>query len=42
MNLKKTGWGYVDWVHMAQNRDQWRTHVNTVLNIRVILNAVNL
>jgi hypothetical protein len=25
----------VDWMDMAQDRDQWRALVNTVLNLRV-------
>jgi hypothetical protein len=28
------GWT-VDWIDMAQVRDQWRALVNTVLNLRV-------
>jgi hypothetical protein len=35
MNLKKVGWGGVDWMHLAQDRDQWRAVVNTVINLRV-------
>jgi hypothetical protein len=27
--------GDMDWIHMAQNRDQWRALVNTVMNFRV-------
>jgi hypothetical protein len=26
---------HVDWIDMAQDRDQWRALVNTVLNLRV-------
>jgi hypothetical protein len=25
----------VDWIYLAQGGDQWRSHVNTVINIRV-------
>jgi hypothetical protein len=28
-------WDGVDWIDMAQDRDQWRSFVNTVLNLRV-------
>jgi hypothetical protein len=28
-------WDGVDWIDMAQDRDQWRVLVNTVLNLRV-------
>jgi hypothetical protein len=23
MDLRETGWEVVDWIHVAQNRDQW-------------------
>jgi hypothetical protein len=32
IDLRETG---VDWVHLAQDRDQWRALVNTVMNLRV-------
>jgi len=35
MRLKEIMWGHVNWIHLAQNRDQWRAHVNTVTNLRV-------
>jgi hypothetical protein len=35
MDLREIGWDGVDWIDMAQDRDQWRTLVNTVLNVRV-------
>jgi hypothetical protein len=35
MYLRKIGWDGVDWIHMGQDRDQWRALVNTVLNLRV-------
>jgi hypothetical protein len=33
MDLRESGWDGVDWTDMAQDRDQWRTLVNTVLNL---------
>jgi hypothetical protein len=33
--LRETGWGGMDWVDLAQDKDQWRALVNTVMNIRV-------
>jgi hypothetical protein len=35
MDLREIGWDGVDWIDMAQDRDQWRALVNTVLNLRV-------
>jgi hypothetical protein len=35
MDLRETGWGGVDWIHLAQGRDQWRAFVNTVMNLWV-------
>jgi hypothetical protein len=35
MDLREIGWVEVDWIDMAQDRDQWRALVNTVLNLRV-------
>jgi hypothetical protein len=28
------GWGYVDWIDLAQDRNRWRALVNSVLNLR--------
>jgi hypothetical protein len=33
MDLREIGWDVVDWIDMAQDRDQWRTLVNTILNL---------
>jgi hypothetical protein len=35
LDLKWIGWDGVDWIDMAQDREQWRALVNTVLNLRV-------
>jgi hypothetical protein len=35
MDLRETGWDGVDWMEMAQDRDQWRALVNTVMNLQV-------
>jgi hypothetical protein len=34
MDLRETGWGGMDWIDLAQDRDQWRALVNTVMNLR--------
>jgi hypothetical protein len=33
--------GSLDWIDMAQDRDQWKALVNTVMNLRVPYNIVN-
>jgi hypothetical protein len=35
MDLKETVWEGEDWMHLAQDRDQWRVLVNTVMNFRI-------
>jgi hypothetical protein len=35
MNLREIGWDGMDWNDLAQDRDQWRALVNTVMNLRV-------
>jgi hypothetical protein len=36
------GWGDVDWIGLAQNRDKCRALVNAVMNLRVPRNAGKL
>jgi hypothetical protein len=35
-DLREIGWGCVDWIRLAQDRDRWRALVNTVMNLRVL------
>jgi hypothetical protein len=35
MNLKELGWGCMDWIELAQDRDRWRAVVNAVMNLWV-------
>jgi hypothetical protein len=35
MDLGEVGWGDVDWIGLAKDRNRWRAVVNTVLNLRV-------
>jgi hypothetical protein len=32
---REVGWNGMDWIDLAQDRDQWRALVNTVMNFRV-------
>jgi hypothetical protein len=32
IDLIEIGWDGMDWIDLAQDRDQWRTLVNTVMN----------
>jgi hypothetical protein len=35
MDLREMGWGGMDWINLAQERDQWRALVNMVGNLGV-------
>jgi hypothetical protein len=35
MDLVGVGWGDVDWIGLAQDRNRWRALVDSVLNLRV-------
>jgi hypothetical protein len=35
MTLREIGWGGMDWIDLAQDRDQWRALVNTGIKLRV-------
>jgi hypothetical protein len=38
-DLREIGWDGMDWIDLAQGRDQWRALVNTALKLRVPSNA---
>jgi hypothetical protein len=42
MDLVEVGWGDVDWIGLAQDRDRWRALASSVLNLRVLQNAGKL
>jgi hypothetical protein len=35
MYLGEVGWGDVDWIGLAKDRNRWRALVNSVLNLRI-------
>jgi hypothetical protein len=35
VDLRNIGWGGMDWIDLAQDRDQWRALVNSAINLRV-------
>jgi hypothetical protein len=39
IDLREIGWDGMGWIYLAQERDQWRSLVNTVMNFRVLQNA---
>jgi hypothetical protein len=39
MDLGEIGWGGMDWIDLAQDRDQWRALVKSVMNLPVPKNA---
>jgi hypothetical protein len=35
MDIGEVGWGGVDWIGLAQDRNRWRALVNAIMNLRV-------
>jgi hypothetical protein len=35
MDLREIGWGGMDWIDLAQDRNQWRALVNMIIHFRV-------
>jgi len=36
MDFQKVGWGGMDWIDLAEDRDRWQAHVNAVMNLWVL------
>jgi hypothetical protein len=41
INLREIDWDGMDWVHLAQDSDQWRPLNNMVMNLRLPYNVGN-
>jgi hypothetical protein len=39
--LQEVGWGGMDWIDMAQDRDKWRALLSAVMNLWIPQNAGN-
>jgi hypothetical protein len=35
IDLREIGWGGMDWIDLTQDRGQWRSLVNTIIDLRV-------
>jgi hypothetical protein len=35
MGLREIGWGGMDWIDLAQDKDQWRALVSMEMKLRV-------
>jgi hypothetical protein len=35
IDLREIAWDSMGWIELAQDRDQWRALVNTVMNLKV-------
>jgi hypothetical protein len=39
MEFRAIGWDGMDWIDLAQDRDQWKVLVNIIMNLQVPQNA---
>jgi hypothetical protein len=37
MDLREIGWGSVEWIQLAQDRERWRAVVKTMMNLWVLV-----
>jgi hypothetical protein len=42
MDLREVGFGGIDWIDLARDREKWRDFVNAVMNLRVPYTEGNL
>jgi hypothetical protein len=35
VDLREIGWGSMDWINLAQDRDWWKALVKTVTNLQI-------
>jgi hypothetical protein len=36
LNVRGIEWAIVDWMHLANDMDQWRALLNTIMNLQVL------
>jgi hypothetical protein len=36
MDFREIGWGCMEWIALAQDKDKWRSLVNMVMKLRVL------
>jgi hypothetical protein len=41
MDIREIRWETVEWILLAQDRDQWQAFVNTIMNLRVHERRIN-
>jgi hypothetical protein len=37
IELREIKWDDMDWIDLAQDRDQWRALLNTVMNLKILV-----